>query len=111
MITFEQFLNEDNKSNKFAEFAKDRLAGCEKVLALARSKGGNARLTVQHFEVKLPYYRSAASGNFNVDSSKREYRQLHARCANLTMQPRLFQETVGRLEVLGELILAYEKGV
>ena len=56
----------------FETFADTREAGAEKIADNAKKKGGLALLTWHHFKVKLPYYKKAAAGKFDLDKAKAE---------------------------------------
>jgi hypothetical protein len=64
-------------------------------------------LTYHHFKVKLPYYKDAAEGKFNFAASVKEFDH----CVNTlakkmnNMEQVEFQKLMGRIEVLGELII------
>lgn len=106
MQSFQLFLESKEKDNSFKSFAKKRQEGAEKITNLAKSNGGVAKLTQYHFEIKLPSYQRAAKGNFDVKDAERRYRSLLGKIQSLTMTQKSFQEMLGELEVLGELILA-----
>jgi len=94
----------------FNEFASTRLGGAEKITDNAKEKGGVALLTYHHFEVKLPYYKKASEGKFDIDEAKKEYKDLleelySATKGDMDIQQIDFQELVGKIEVLGELII------
>lgn len=89
---------------KFEEFAETRGEGAEKIANTAHQKGGLALLTWHHFKVKLPYYKKATNGKFDLKEAKKEFNQTKSRIS-LSMSPIEFQKEVGRLEVLGELII------
>jgi hypothetical protein len=61
-------------------------------------------LTYNHFIVKLPYYKKAKQGDFNIEEAKKEYDKTYKKIS-LNMTQTEFQREVGRLEVLGELII------
>ena len=99
---------ETNK--EFNEFASTRLGGAEKITDNAKEKGGAAMLTYHHFEVKLPYYKKASEGKFDIDEAKTEYKDLleklySATKGDMDIEQIDFQELVGKIEVLGELII------
>jgi len=99
------FESKEKKSNDdFEDFAETRGEGAEKIANTAHQKGGLALLTWHHFKVKLPYYKKATNGKFDLKEAKREFSQTKSRIS-LSMSPIEFQREVGRLEVLGELIL------
>ena len=92
------------KKETFESFADTREAGAEKIVDNAKKKGGLALLTWHHFKVKLPYYKRAAAGKFNLEDAKREYAATYKKISTSMTQIE-FQREVGRLEVLGELII------
>jgi len=99
------FEAKEKKSNDdFEDFAETRGDGAEKIANTAHQKGGLALLTWHHFKVKAPYYKKATNGKFNLKEAKREFSQTKAKIS-LSMSPIEFQREVGRLEVLGELII------
>lgn len=98
-----------SKSDTFETFADTREAGAEKIANTAHKKGGLALLTWHHFKVKLPYYKRAAAGRFDLDKAKQEFEATYKKIST-TMSQTEFQREVGRLEVLGELIIREESG-
>jgi len=95
-------LEETNES--FNEFAEGRGKGAGKIADSAKEKGGDSMLTHHHFNVKLPYYKKAAAGNFDIEEAKKEFEATHKKIS--TSQSQIdFQKEMGRLEVLGELII------
>ena len=105
MIKFLNILNEAKKLKEtFEEFAKKRGEGAAKIASNAQSKGGLALLTWHHFKVKAPYYDKAAKGKFDEKKAKQEFNQTLGKIS-LNMTPIEFQREVGRLEVLGELLI------
>lgn len=86
------------------DFAKNRLAGAEKIIANAKEKGGDAMLTYNHFNVKPAYYKKAINGKFDIEQAKKEYNETYKKISTDMTQTQ-FQIEVGRLEVLGELII------
>jgi len=103
-----QILREESQP-KFEEFAKKRLEGATKITENAREKGGAAMLTYHHFVVKLPYYKKASEGKFDIKESKVEFKEhLDKLCGlskDVNMGQEEFQKLVGLIEVLGELII------
>jgi hypothetical protein len=97
-----------DKKETFESFADTREAGAEKIVDNAKKKGGLALLTWHHFKVKLPYYKRAAAGKFNLEEAKREYEATYKKISTSMTQIE-FQREVGRLEVLGELIIREQK--
>jgi len=101
----------DNK--EFKDFADTREAGAEKIVDNAKEKGGLALLTWHHFKVKLPYYKKAAAGKFDLKSAKKEYKDLLEKLylatkTDMDIDQIDFQELVGKIEVIGELIIKEE---
>ena len=68
-------LEETNQS--FNEFAEGRAKGAGKIAESAKEKGGDSMLTHHHFSVKLPYYKKAADGNFDLEEAKKEFESTH----------------------------------
>lgn len=102
------------KQDNFSEFADIREAGAEKIANTAKEKGGLALLTWHHFKVKLPYYKKAAAGQFDLEKAHKEYQNLleklyHTTSGDLNISQTDFQELVGKIEVLGELIIKEEE--
>lgn len=109
-------LREELAANtQFMQFADKRLGGASKISAEAKEKGGPAILTYHHFAVKLPYYEKAKAGKLDLEVAKKEYKQLldqlvlATRNEELNIQQIEFQELVGKIEVLGELIISEQK--
>jgi len=103
-------LYEQSASSSFEEFAGKRLQGAEKIAKAAKEKGGAAMLTYHHFNVKLPHYKKAAAGRFDVDAAKKQLKDLTKELnssinSTVKMQQIEFQKKVGLIEVLGELII------
>ena len=109
IIKILEILNEAKKVKEtFEEFAKKRGEGAAKIAESAQSKGGLAMLTYNHFKVKAPYYDKAAKGKFDEKKTKQEFNQTLGKIS-LNMSPVDFQREVGRLEVLGELLIRNKK--
>ena len=115
MIKLKNILAEaPNKEEKeFEEFADTRMGGAEKIVDTAKKKGGLSLLTWHHFKVKLPYYKKASTGKLNIEDAKAEYKDLLEKLYTATkddmdIQQIAFQELVGKLEVLGELIINHD---
>ena len=93
----------------FKEFAQKRHDGAEKIAENAKEKGGPAMLTYHHFVVKLPYYEKANEGKFDVEEGMKEYADLLEELKKAGKDVEIgmteFQKLVGKLEVLGELII------
>lgn len=92
----------------FEEFANIRGKGATKISENAEKKGGLALLTWHHFKVKLPYYKKASEGKFNIEDAEKEFEQTYKKIS-LDMTQIEFQREVGRLEVLGELLIRNKK--
>lgn len=103
------FESKETKSETFETFADTREAGAEKIADTAHKKGGLAHLTWHHFKVKLPYYKKAAAGKFDLTAAKKEFDATYKKISTSMTQIE-FQREVGRLEVLGELIIREERG-
>jgi hypothetical protein len=97
-----------DKPDTFESFADTRESGAEKISDNAKKKGGLALLTWHHFKVKLPYYKKAAEGKFDLEAAKKEYDATYKKISTSMTQIE-FQREVGRLEVLGELIIRNNK--
>jgi hypothetical protein len=93
---------------KIQDFAETRGKGAEKIANTAKEKGGLAMLTYQHFNVKLPYYEKASKGELDYEKAKEEYEKTYKKIS-LNMTQMEFQREVGRLEVLGELLIHKKK--
>ena len=92
----------------FEEFANMRGKGAVKISENAEKKGGLALLTWHHFKVKAPYYKKATEGKFNIEDAEKEFEQTYKKIS-LDMTQIEFQREVGRLEVLGELLIRNKK--
>jgi hypothetical protein len=94
---------------KLEEFAEKRYGGAKKITDSAKEKGGPSMLTYHHFKVKLPYYEKAAEGKFDMGESKKEFKEHLDKLCKLSEDVNIeqieFQELVGIIEVLGELII------
>jgi hypothetical protein len=104
---FEEFatLTEAVESTEsFETFAQTRGEGAAKIATTAEEKGGLAMLTWHHFNVKAPYYEKATEGKFDKASAEKEFNETY-RKISLNMTQTEFQREVGRLEVLGELLI------
>ena len=88
----------------FEEFAETRGKGAAKIATTAEEKGGLALLTWHHFKVKASYYKKATEGKFDVEEAKKEFEETYKKIS-LSMTPVEFQREVGRMEVLGELLI------
>lgn len=104
---------EEPKLGAFEEFAETREKGAEKIANNAKEKGGLSMLTYHHFHVKLPYYKKAAEGKLDLEAAHKEYKdlvkQLHtATKTNMNIDQIAFQKLVGKIEVLGELLIKHK---
>ena len=96
----------DNKPNSFDEFAETRMKGADKIAMNAKKKGGLSMLTYHHFNVKAPYYKMASEGKFNLTSATKEFDDCVKGLSHKMGQVE-FQKLVGKIEVLGELIIKH----
>jgi hypothetical protein len=102
MIKLTDILKEAKET--FENFAITRGKGAAKIAATAEEKGGLSLLTWHHFKVKAPYYKKAEEGKFDKEASIKEFEQTYKKIS-LNMTQTEFQREVGRLEVLGELLI------
>ena len=91
-------------------FSSNRLAGASKIAQGAKEKGGDALLTYHHFKVKLPYYKQGVEGDLDFMQIENEYKkklnELYSSTKNeMDIEQIPFQELVGEIEVLGELLI------
>lgn len=109
MIKLVDLINEEKiTEEKFEEFADTRGKGAAKIASNAHEKGGFALLTWHHFKVKDSYYKKAQEGKFDPEEAKKEFEKT-LKSISLNMSQIEFQREVGRLEVLGELIIKANK--
>ena len=110
MIKLKTILSEDPEEKElvtgksFTEFAETRGKGADKIATTAEEKGGLALLTWHHFKVKASYYKKATEGKFDVEEATKEFEETYKKIS-LSMTPIEFQREVGRMEVLGELLI------
>ena len=90
----------------FDQFADKRMGGAKKIANTAKEKGGPSMLTYHHFIVKLPYYKKASEGKFDLKDAKKEFNETLKKIS-MDMNQTEFQKEMGRLEVLGELIIKH----
>jgi hypothetical protein len=107
-------INEETTPDEMKKFAEKRHAGAEKIADTAKDKGGLSLLTYHHFVVKLPYYEKVSEGKFDFEKMKQEYvklcSELHSYMNKIeTIDMTKFQELVGKLEVVGELLIQNKK--
>jgi hypothetical protein len=95
------------ESKSFDEFAEKRMGGATKIANNAKEKGGPSMLTYHHFVVKLPYYKEAAEGKFDMDKAKKKFDECVKQLSD-DMEQIAFQKLVGKIEVLGELIIKHK---
>lgn len=103
-------INEQTSKEEMQEFAQKRKEGAEKIANKAKEKSGPALLTYHHFKVKIPYYSNVANGLLQLDKLKKEYvkycKELHSHMEKIEeMNQTKFQELLGKLEVIGELLI------
>ena len=108
------YLFEAKKPETFEQFASNRLAGAIKIAETTKAKGGDSLLTYQHYKVKLPYYKKAAAGKFNIEEAKSELKKLHTYLHAIIDKFEAkgqtpFQQVMGKIEVVGELIIKYNE--
>lgn len=112
IILTESQVKKLKEKNQFELFAEKRMSGAEKIAKNAKEKGGPSMLTYHHFHVKLPHYKKAKEGKFNIDETKKEYQkyvdELNSATKNLNITQTEFQKLVGLIEVLGELIIKHK---
>ena len=106
MIKLINLLNEVKET--FENFAVTRGKGAAKIASTAEEKGGLALLTWHHFKVKAPYYKKAEEGKFDKEAAIKEFEKT-LKSISLNMTQIEFQREVGRMEVLGELIIRDKK--
>jgi len=102
MIKLTDILKEVKET--FENFASTRLKGAEKIADTTQEAGGLALLTYKHYKVKLPYYKKAAAGKLDKEAAKKEFKETYKKIS-LDMSQTEFQTEMGRLEVLGELLI------
>lgn len=114
MIKLTDLLNEAKKEkDTFEDFAETRGKGAAKIADNAEEKGGLALLTWHHFKVKAPYYEKASEGKFDTEKAEKEYKELLEKLYKATKKEMnisqiKFQELVGKIEVLGELLIKHK---
>jgi hypothetical protein len=106
MIKLADILKEVKET--FEQFAITRGKGAAKIAATAEEKGGLSLLTWHHFKVKAPYYKKATEGKFDKEVAVKEFEKT-LKSISLNMTQIEFQREVGRLEVLGELLIRDKK--
>jgi hypothetical protein len=106
MIKLADILKEVKET--FEQFAITRGKGAAKIASTAEEKGGLSLLTWHHFKVKAPYYKKAEEGKFDKEAAIKEFEKT-LKSISLNMTQIEFQREVGRMEVLGELIIRDKK--
>lgn len=99
---------------KFEQFSEHRLDGATTISKNAKEKGGDALLTYHHFKVKLPYYEQVVDGKFNPRMAQAHYEDLIDELVDLTgngmnIDQIYFQELMGKIEVVGELLIKHQE--
>lgn len=93
----------------FEEFSHKRGVGAAQIANTAKEKGGLSILTYHHFEVKAPYYKKAEEGTLDLVKAKKELKSLMSEVYNgiedMSIGQVAFQKMVGKIEVLGELLI------
>jgi hypothetical protein len=93
----------------FEDFSKKRGEGASKIAENAKEKGGLSILTYYHFDVKAPYYKKAEQGRLDLLKSKKELKllveELYVGINDMSIKQVAFQKLVGKIEVLGELLI------
>jgi hypothetical protein len=93
----------------FEEFSEKRGEGAAKIAENAKEKGGLSILTYYHFVVKEPYYKKAKEGKLDLEKAKKELKELinelHQGIQDMSIKQIAFQKLVGKIEVLGELLI------
>jgi len=102
MIKLTDLLKEVKET--FESFSSTRLKGAEKITHTTHEAGGLSLLTYRHYKVKLPYYKKAAAGKLDMEAAKKEFNKT-LKSISLNMSQNEFQTEMGRLEVLGELLI------
>jgi hypothetical protein len=102
MIKLKSLLREVKET--FEMFATTRGKGADKIAQTAEEKGGLSLLTYEHFKVKAPYYKKVVEGKFDKESAIKEFNETYKKIS-MNMGQMEFQREVGRLEVLGELLI------
>jgi len=109
LLQYSEFISEARADQTTESFAAARLAGATKIAEAAKEKGGPAMLTYHHFVVKLPYYKKAADGKLRYNSIESEYKKLLGELTTQKHDQTQFQKLVGKIEVLGELMIKHNE--
>ena len=111
MIKLKNIIKEAIKPEiELDEFAEKRGKATQETVDKTKEKGGLAMLSHNNFKVKLPYYKKAAAGKFDMDKFREEYVTLLDQLYKSTLDEmkidqKAFQELVGKIEVIGELCI------
>jgi len=116
MIKLTDILNEAKQeapTGAFEVFAEKRLGGAEKITDSSKEKGGPAMLTYHHYHAKLPYYEKAVKGKLDLEAAHKEYKDLlkqlyTATKSTMGIEQIAFQKLMGKIEVLGELLIKHK---
>jgi hypothetical protein len=101
------YSNDIMGKQNFDEFADKRLQGAEKITTDSKEKGGLSLLTYYHYNAKLPFYEEATKGGFDLQKAKDEFNKYYSELS-YNMEQVQFQDIMGKMEVLGELIIEQE---
>ena len=94
----------------FKSFSNKRKSSAMAIVTAAKEKGGVAVLTEKHFEVKLPIYDKAFK-SFDKEDFKKQYKALVEELNSKDIEDMKqidFQMLVGKIEVVGELLIKSE---
>jgi hypothetical protein len=93
----------------FEEFSEKRGVGAAKIAESSKEKGGLSILTYYHFDVKAPYYKKAQEGKLDLEKARKELKELinelYQGTQDMSIKQIAFQKLVGKIEVLGELLI------
>jgi hypothetical protein len=102
----------ESTDKELEDFSKKRGEGAMKIAENAKEKGGLSMLTYYHFDVKEPYYKSAAEGKLDFTEAEKELKSLinevNKGIQDMSIGQIDFQKKVGRIEVLGELLIEHK---
>ncbi len=102
----------ESTDKELEDFSKKRGEGAMKIAENAKEKGGLSMLTYYHFDVKEPYYKSAAQGKLDFAEAEKELKSLinevNKGIQDMSIGQIDFQKKVGRIEVLGELLIEHK---
>lgn len=99
----------ESTNKELEDFSKKRGEGAITIAENSKEKGGLSMLTYYHYNVKEPYYKSAAEGKLDFVEAEKELKGLISEVNNGIQDKSIgqieFQKKVGRIEVLGELLI------